>query len=374
MIVSSSFNLVGVQDGKGVSSMTDYFQLSSSSTVAPDTWVTAAPVPTRAKKFLWTYRRTYWSDGSYTDTTPVVTSVYTPGRSYYPDGKYDSKKNYKVTAYSAPFVYEDGLYYGLTNETDEGVTGIDPKTDVADNGGNWEVFDELQFVMSKVLFTEWGKLGSAIFYEEYMMSQYGTDADGNEVQTYSGYKDFDYSDPTGGSFRPNILLNFLTGESWFRKTRVDGNIYGKTVSVEPLADHVLPEINGRYGMFYMDIAPCNSRSVVSKVYKASGTDKIVTVADAANFTSGDSLTITNNDSVLFFSHYNEGLESDAWAAVVIPYTVYDTKSAMYCDSSLSTTSKYPVQNKVITAELARRIQKVSSLPEKPEDDVLYVLT
>ena len=124
----------------------------------------------------------------------------------------------------------------------------------------------------------------------------------------------------------------------------------------------------------MDFAPCNSRTAVAKTYKASGADKIVTVSQAADFTSGSELTIQNNDAVFFFSQYNEVTGADTWAAVVIPYTVYDTKAAMYCDSALSTTSQYPVQNKVITAELARRIQKVAKLPDNPQNDVLYIFT
>ena len=321
-----------------------------------------------------------WKDGVCV-AEKVVKVVYDgpQGPGYYPAGSYNDKTTYKWNGVKmVPVVECGGLYYALqeTDATKKGIKGVNPKTDVASNGGNWGLFDMFQYIFAAVAFIQFAKLGSAVFYEQYMFSQQGIDASGAAVTSADGYKDFNYSDPmkSTNAFRPNILLDFLTGTSVFRKTRVDGDIYGKTVSIEPPVDYTLPLINGRYGMFYMDFAPCNSRTVVSKTYKASGTDKIVTVSEAADFTSGSELTITNNDAVLFFSQYNEISGSDTWAAIVIPYTVYDTKSAMYCDNALSTTSKYPVQNKVITAELARRIQKVTSLPDNPVDDVLYILT
>ena len=311
----------------------------------------------------------------------VVKVVYDgpQGPGYYPAGSYNDKTTYKWNGVKmVPVVECGGLYYALqeTDATKAGIKGINPKTDVANNGGNWGLFDMFQYIFAAVAFIQFAKLGSAVFYEQYMFSQQGIDADGAAVTSADGYKDFKYADPMNSSnpFRPNILLDFLTGTSVFRKTRVDGDIYGKTVSIEPPTDYTLPEINGRYGMFYMDFAPCNSRTAVAKTYKASGADKIVTVSQAADCTSGSELTIQNNDAVFFFSQYNEVTGADTWAAVVIPYTVYDTKAAMYCDSALSTTSQYPVQNKVITAELARRIQKVAKLPDNPQNDVLYIFT
>lgn len=310
----------------------------------------------------------------------VVKVVYDgpQGPGYYPAGSYNDKTTYKWNGVKmVPVVECGGLYYALqeTEATKAGIKGVNPKTDVADNGGNWGLFDMFQYIFAAVAFIQFAKLGSAVFYEQYMFSQQGIDASGAAVTSEDGYKDFNYADPMNPSnaFRPNILLDFKSGLSVFQKTRVDGDIYGRTVSVAPPKDYTLPEINGRYGMFYMDFAPCNSRCVISKTYKASGSDKIVTVSEASNFTTDGELTITNNDAVIFFSQYNEDSGSDAWAAIVIPYTVYDTKAGMYCDSALSLTSDYPVKNKVITAELNRRIQKVKKLPDNPESDVLYIL-
>lgn len=311
----------------------------------------------------------------------VVKVVYDgpQGPGYYPAGSYNDKTTYKWNGVKmVPVVECNGLYYALqeTEATKTGIKGVNPMTDVANNGGNWGVFDMFQYIFAAVAFIQFAKLGSAVFYEQYMFSQQGIDASGAPVTSEDGYKDFNYSDPMNPSndFRPNILLDFRSGLSFFQKARVDGDIYGKTVSIKPPTGYTLPQINGRYGMLYMDFAPCNSRTVVSKTYKASGSDKIVTVAKASEFTTGSELTITNNDAVIFFSQHNDISDTDIWAAIVIPYTVYDTKAGMYCDSALSTTSDYPVKNKVITAELNRRIQKVQAVPDNPEDDVLYILT
>ena len=64
------------QDGKGILSVIDYFQVSSSSTTAPTSWVaTTPPAFTDTAIYLWTYSRTNYSDGSYTQTTPHVVGV-----------------------------------------------------------------------------------------------------------------------------------------------------------------------------------------------------------------------------------------------------------------------------------------------------------
>lgn len=258
----------------------------------------------------------------------VVKVVYDgpQGPGYYPAGSYNDKTTYKWNGVKmVPVVECNGLYYALqeTAATKTGIKGVNPMTDVANNGGNWGVFDMFQYIFAAVAFIQFAKLGSAVFYEQYMFSQQGIDASGAPVTSEDGYKDFNYNDPMNPSndFRPNILLDFLTGASVFRKTRVDGDIYGHTVSVEPPTDYTLPEINGRYGMFYMDFAPCNSRTAISKVYKASGGDSILTINGKDEYTVGSQLAIHNNDAVLFFSQHNDDLDKDLWIAVVFPYSI-----------------------------------------------------
>ena len=161
----------------------------------------------------------------------VVKVVYDgpQGPGYYPAGSYNDKTTYKWNGVKmVPVVECGGLYYALqeTEATKAGIKGINPKTDVANNGGNWEVFDMFKWLMSEVAFINFGKLASAIFYGQYMFSQYGTDASGASVETADGYKDFNYSDPMNksNSFRPNILLDFLRGKAWLKDADIAGSV------------------------------------------------------------------------------------------------------------------------------------------------------
>ena len=161
----------------------------------------------------------------------VVKVVYDgpQGPGYYPAGSYNDKTTYKWNGVKmVPVVECGGLYYALqeTEATKAGIKGINPKTDVANNGGNWGVFDMFQYIFAAVAFIQFAKLGSAVFYEQYMFSQQGIDAAGNAVISEDGYKDFDYSDPmnSGNAFRPNILFDFLRGKGWMNDVSVKGDI------------------------------------------------------------------------------------------------------------------------------------------------------
>lgn len=64
------------KDGKGILSVVDYYQVSSSGTTAPTSWVASTPPAfTDTAIYLWTYSRTTYTDGSYDETTPHVISV-----------------------------------------------------------------------------------------------------------------------------------------------------------------------------------------------------------------------------------------------------------------------------------------------------------
>lgn len=75
-----SITLVRVDDGEegvGITSITEYYAVSSSNTVAPDSWSsTTVPVMTETNKYLWNYERVTYSDGSHTDTKKRIIGVY----------------------------------------------------------------------------------------------------------------------------------------------------------------------------------------------------------------------------------------------------------------------------------------------------------
>lgn len=75
-----SITLVRVDDGEegvGITSITEYYAVSSSNTVAPESWSsTTVPVMTETNKYLWNYERVAYSDGSHTDTKKRIIGVY----------------------------------------------------------------------------------------------------------------------------------------------------------------------------------------------------------------------------------------------------------------------------------------------------------
>ena len=112
------------------------------------------------------------------------------GRYYYYDGYFESTKEYTATDNQAPYVafdWEDTVtvndvdtqvtktsYYMLVAETNKpSGTYIAPRTEAAT--GVWELMEtSFKFLIAQAFFTEFGKLGSAVFSGDWMISQHGT--------------------------------------------------------------------------------------------------------------------------------------------------------------------------------------------------------
>lgn len=74
-----------------------------------------------------------------------------------------------------------------------------------------------------LLVENFGKIASAIFRGDYMLSQYGRAADTDAED--DNYEDFDINNPDGlSAWRPNIYLNFRTGKARFVNADIIGNI------------------------------------------------------------------------------------------------------------------------------------------------------
>lgn len=123
-----------------------------------------------------------------------------------PHGKYDDSTTYTCDGIIAPYVMEDSQFY-VMNKT-VSVKGLDPKTDYANNGTNatWLLMDKFKAIFVEMIFADFGRMGQAIFYGNYMFSQDGKDANGNKTSDYSLF-----TDENGTAFQPNLLLNFYTG-------------------------------------------------------------------------------------------------------------------------------------------------------------------
>lgn len=140
----------------------------------------------------------------------------------YPAGTYSADVTYTADGDTSPVVAYDGNYYMLIRgKSYNGATMPEgrrnPAEDVA-NGGNdvrWRLFDKFNAVFADVVMAAFAKLGGAVFYGDYMFSQNGT-INGTEVQGtdengVAYYRQFT-DGISYGTFIPNLMLNFQTGD------------------------------------------------------------------------------------------------------------------------------------------------------------------
>lgn len=62
--------------GKGISLITEYYQVSTSNTTVPTSWSTTVPKLTATNRYLWNYENIKYTDNSSVDTTKKVIGVY----------------------------------------------------------------------------------------------------------------------------------------------------------------------------------------------------------------------------------------------------------------------------------------------------------
>lgn len=125
----------------------------------------------------------------------------------YPAGEYGASVSYTRTSLSAPMVLCEGQYYVLNKEGT--FKNINPKNDYAANGSRatWVLMDKMKYAFAEVLMANFAKLASAVFYGQYMFSQYGIDNDGNPSSDYRNFEK--------GTFFPNLMFDFLRGNGVF---------------------------------------------------------------------------------------------------------------------------------------------------------------
>ncbi|EJX03097.1 hypothetical protein EVA_08788, partial [gut metagenome] len=173
------------------------------------------------------------------------------GPMLYPAGRFeDINQVYVRTQLTAPFVEYKNQYYVLNKEGT--VSGINPLEDYTHNGLNatWLLMDKIKYAFIEALVADYGKIASAVFWREFMLSQYGVDSQGQPVETADGFKGFM---PDMANFKPNILMDFLTGYAHFAKGnatfKADGtvNIKGKFESIDSSRTHkIVIDPNGEY--------------------------------------------------------------------------------------------------------------------------------
>lgn len=99
----------------------------------------------------------------------------------------------------------------------EGNTTTAPWTYVS-NGSKpekWSQYTVEALLATKILLAKHALVGGAVFFDDYMMSQDGKDAAGNDSSDYTQYPD---------NFTPNTMIDFKTGDARFRIGEFSGFI------------------------------------------------------------------------------------------------------------------------------------------------------
>lgn len=146
----------------------------------------------------------------------------------YPAGKYELHTSYVCTDMLAPYVLYNGIYYVMNQVTTWVGQGVpsninNPQKDYAVNGtkATWIPFEDYKAIYVELLMANFAKLASAVFYDDYMFSQQGIDANGNPTLNYKGFGSND--------FTPNILLDFKTGYAKLINADIVGILRAKAV-------------------------------------------------------------------------------------------------------------------------------------------------
>lgn len=64
------------EDGVGISSITEYYQVSTSNSTAPTSWIQTVPTLTAINRYLWNYEKVTYTNGSSSETKKRVIGVY----------------------------------------------------------------------------------------------------------------------------------------------------------------------------------------------------------------------------------------------------------------------------------------------------------
>lgn len=158
-----------------------------------------------------------WSDfGRYTGEQGPAGSSGKDGQIVYPAGLFSTTTTYQTTEEKAPYVFvyntetssykyyllnKVGSYNGQDNFPDNPYPWQHPEW--------WEEFTQFKAIYSDIGIFGNALVGSAVFNKDYMFSQAGIDQNGDAT---TNYDNFNPEQSIGGTFTPNILLDFKTGD------------------------------------------------------------------------------------------------------------------------------------------------------------------
>ena len=153
------------------------------------------------------------------------------GPMFYIAGIWNSTTEYTKNDYKCPVVfYDDGTnerYYYL-------IASSSKNQNPSSNSSVWGLADNFEAIFTKVLFSNFAKLGSFIMNQDWMISQHGVEYDSSgNLTVVSGdnttnYQNFKTSSPTENlsgqvNFCPNLAIDAKTGRVYAQRMDVGGS-------------------------------------------------------------------------------------------------------------------------------------------------------
>lgn len=125
-----------------------------------------------------------------------------------------------------------------------GNTTVSPKADLSSStpSGKWKSYQNWPLLATNIALIKFGLIGSAVFKDEYMYSQQGTNATGAATNDYRKFGT--------DAFTPNLMLDFLRGRFKGRVVEVEGSIitpYSR-ITLEPNVPLVY-DVSGRVNAY-----------------------------------------------------------------------------------------------------------------------------
>lgn len=296
-------------DGVGIQEIYEEYYLSTSPTeLTGGEW--SRTWSWQAGKYTWQRTTVVYTDDSKWTSDPICASgpegssgEGNAGPIVYPAGVYDINKTYTATSQKAPYVFDPtdtsdepdhtGNYYFLNSTAVSGWKGSlqeegnqYPSQNAVSSNPVWVKMESFDAMYANIGVFGNALVGSAVFNGDYMFSQQGIDSNGD---TSSHYENFNSKDPynTSNSFRPNICINYKTGQMWTSSGKCIFNTDGSG----KLADGSIEwDINGNVSANYFK----------SNVYQvSSGTVHLNTIKQPIIECTGTTLTLVLDDDQLY---------------------------------------------------------------------------
>lgn len=155
----------------------------------------------------------------------------------YPQGIYRTDIEYENDGSTAPYVWDTTTekFYYLKSVMKWRGSQHNNESPGTDTSSAWQVFNHFEAVYANVLVTPNALVGSAVFNNQFMFSQQGINSTGgfsNEYQKINMSNNGQNVYNESNAFRPNMLLNFLTGEAYFAAGGIHLGKYPETTKIE----------------------------------------------------------------------------------------------------------------------------------------------